>query len=50
MDLNKILIVAKNPASILCLIGALGVLAGMQGAWVILGLGVFIHLIWLKNH
>jgi len=38
---------ASHPASILCALGALGVLLGISGAWGLVLLGAVLQIIWL---
>jgi len=42
-------IFAKNPPSILLAFGGIGYLLGLTGAGIILGLGVFLQVLWLAR-
>ncbi len=46
---RSVQIVARNPAAILCTLGGLGWLFHVQGAGVLLFLGIGVHILWLRR-
>ena len=47
--MDAIKIVARNPAMALVTLGGIGILGGINGAGLLLGLGVFLQLVWLAK-